>query len=139
MQSLQREGVNGGPHMYPPPPHLRMANSQNRMPVTQPRLNGQPYPMMQSQLQRQVSVTCFTLQNQELFNLIPQPPFRNRPIFSFPCSIPTPATSAPSLHHPCTTSVLPTPPAPPAPVWPVHMATGGPPALWWAPSSSFLQ
>ncbi|KAB5567220.1 hypothetical protein PHYPO_G00230290 [Pangasianodon hypophthalmus] len=55
MQSLQREGVNGGPHMYPPPPHLRMANSQNRMPVAQPRLNGQPYPMMQPQLQRQHS------------------------------------------------------------------------------------
>ncbi|XP_060788352.1 E3 ubiquitin-protein ligase TRIM33 isoform X2 [Neoarius graeffei] len=55
VQSLQREGVNGGPHMYPPPPHLRMSNSQNRMPVAQPRINGQPYPMMQPQLQRQHS------------------------------------------------------------------------------------
>ncbi|XP_035377898.1 E3 ubiquitin-protein ligase TRIM33 isoform X4 [Electrophorus electricus] len=55
MQSLQREGVNGSAHMYPPPPHLRMTTSQSRMPVTQPRLNGQPYPMMQPQLQRQHS------------------------------------------------------------------------------------
>ncbi|TSO77772.1 E3 ubiquitin-protein ligase TRIM33 [Bagarius yarrelli] len=53
--SMQRDSVNGGPHMYPPPPQLRMANSHNRMPVAQPRLNGQPYPMMQPQLQRQHS------------------------------------------------------------------------------------
>ncbi|XP_072537555.1 E3 ubiquitin-protein ligase TRIM33 isoform X2 [Salminus brasiliensis] len=55
MQSMQREGVNGSSHMYPPPHHLRMTSSQSRMPVAQPRLNGQPYPMMQPQLQRRHS------------------------------------------------------------------------------------
>ncbi|XP_026865786.2 E3 ubiquitin-protein ligase TRIM33 isoform X2 [Electrophorus electricus] len=70
MQSLQREGVNGSAHMYPPPPHLRMTTSQSRMPVTQPRLNGQPYPMMQPQLQRQ------------LFNIPPQPSSENDRVLS---------------------------------------------------------
>uniref|UniRef100_A0A8B9JCR9 RING-type E3 ubiquitin transferase n=1 Tax=Astyanax mexicanus TaxID=7994 RepID=A0A8B9JCR9_ASTMX len=55
MQAMQREGVNGSSHMYPPPHHLRMTASQGRMPVAQPRLNGQPYPMMQPQLQRRHS------------------------------------------------------------------------------------
>uniref|UniRef100_A0A672MIV1 E3 ubiquitin-protein ligase TRIM33 n=1 Tax=Sinocyclocheilus grahami TaxID=75366 RepID=A0A672MIV1_SINGR len=54
MQALQRGGVNGSSHMYPPH-HLRMVSTQNRMPSAQPRLNGQPYPMMQPQLQRQHS------------------------------------------------------------------------------------
>uniref|UniRef100_A0A672N9F1 E3 ubiquitin-protein ligase TRIM33 n=1 Tax=Sinocyclocheilus grahami TaxID=75366 RepID=A0A672N9F1_SINGR len=54
MQALQRGGVNGSSHMYPPH-HMRMVSVQNRMPSVQPRLNGQPYPMMQSQLQRQHS------------------------------------------------------------------------------------
>lgn len=54
MQALQRGGVNGSSHMYPPN-HMRMVSAQNRMPSAQPRLNGQPYPMMQPQLQRQVS------------------------------------------------------------------------------------
>ncbi|XP_059379200.1 E3 ubiquitin-protein ligase TRIM33-like isoform X2 [Carassius carassius] len=54
MQALQRGGVNGSSHMYPPH-HLRMVSGQNRMPSAQPRLNGQPYPMMQPQLQRQHS------------------------------------------------------------------------------------
>ncbi|XP_062855196.1 E3 ubiquitin-protein ligase TRIM33 isoform X2 [Trichomycterus rosablanca] len=53
--SMQRDVVNGSPHMYPPPTHLRMANAQNRMAMAQPRLNGQPYPMIQPQLQRQHS------------------------------------------------------------------------------------
>ncbi|KAL7828849.1 hypothetical protein SRHO_G00324830 [Serrasalmus rhombeus] len=55
MQSMQREGVNGSAHMYPPPHHLRMTAAQGRMPVAQPRLNGQSYPMMQPQLQRRHS------------------------------------------------------------------------------------
>uniref|UniRef100_A0A671K4I0 E3 ubiquitin-protein ligase TRIM33-like n=1 Tax=Sinocyclocheilus anshuiensis TaxID=1608454 RepID=A0A671K4I0_9TELE len=54
MQALQRGGVNGSSHMYPPH-HMRMVSAQNRMPSVQPRLNGQPYPMMQPQLQRQHS------------------------------------------------------------------------------------
>uniref|UniRef100_A0A8C1HTH3 E3 ubiquitin-protein ligase TRIM33 n=1 Tax=Cyprinus carpio carpio TaxID=630221 RepID=A0A8C1HTH3_CYPCA len=54
MQALQRGGVNGSSHMYPPH-HLRMVSAQNRMPSAQPRLNGQPFPMMQPQLQRQHS------------------------------------------------------------------------------------
>ncbi|XP_026124872.1 E3 ubiquitin-protein ligase TRIM33 isoform X2 [Carassius auratus] len=54
MQALQRGGVNGSSHMYPPH-HLRMVSAQNRMSSAQPRLNGQPYPMMQPQLQRQHS------------------------------------------------------------------------------------
>uniref|UniRef100_A0A673L6Z7 E3 ubiquitin-protein ligase TRIM33 n=1 Tax=Sinocyclocheilus rhinocerous TaxID=307959 RepID=A0A673L6Z7_9TELE len=54
MQALQRGGVNGSSHMYPPH-HMRMVSVQNRMPSVQPRLNGQPYPMMQPQLQRQHS------------------------------------------------------------------------------------
>ncbi|XP_042617701.1 E3 ubiquitin-protein ligase TRIM33 isoform X1 [Cyprinus carpio] len=54
MQALQRGGVNGSSHMYPPH-HLRMVSTQNRMTSAQPRLNGQPYPMMQPQLQRQHS------------------------------------------------------------------------------------
>ncbi|XP_077079736.1 E3 ubiquitin-protein ligase TRIM33 isoform X2 [Siphateles boraxobius] len=54
MQALQRGGVNGSSHMYPPQ-HMRMVSAQNRMPSAQPRLNGQPYPMMQPQLQRQHS------------------------------------------------------------------------------------
>ncbi|XP_051964805.1 E3 ubiquitin-protein ligase TRIM33-like isoform X2 [Xyrauchen texanus] len=54
MQALQRGGVNGSSHMYPPH-HIRMVSGQNRMPSVQPRLNGQPYPMMQPQLQRQHS------------------------------------------------------------------------------------
>lgn len=54
MQALHRGGVNGSSHMFPPH-HLRMVSAQNRMPSAQPRLNGQPYPMMQPQLQRQHS------------------------------------------------------------------------------------
>ncbi|XP_066500215.1 E3 ubiquitin-protein ligase TRIM33 isoform X2 [Hoplias malabaricus] len=55
MQLMQREGVNGTTQMYPPSHHLRMTSAQGRMPVAQPRLNGQPYPMMQPQLQRRHS------------------------------------------------------------------------------------
>ncbi|TRY82436.1 hypothetical protein DNTS_007886 [Danionella cerebrum] len=51
MPGIQRGGVNGSSHMYPH--HIRMVSSQNRMPSVQPRINGQPYPIMQ--LQRQHS------------------------------------------------------------------------------------
>lgn len=61
MQQLPRGpvGMNGGPgpQMYPSSHHMRLPGpSQGRMPAAQPRLNGQQYgPIMQSQLQRQVS------------------------------------------------------------------------------------
>ncbi|XP_028308227.1 E3 ubiquitin-protein ligase TRIM33 isoform X3 [Gouania willdenowi] len=49
-------GMNGG--MYPSPHHMRLAGpSQGRMAAAQPRHNGQPFPpMMQPQLQRQMSI-----------------------------------------------------------------------------------
>uniref|UniRef100_A0A1A8GNS5 Tripartite motif-containing 33 n=2 Tax=Nothobranchius korthausae TaxID=1143690 RepID=A0A1A8GNS5_9TELE len=62
MQQLQRGpgGMNGGPNpsMYPSSHHMRLPGpSQGRMPTAQPRLNGQQYsPMMQPQLQRQMSI-----------------------------------------------------------------------------------
>ncbi|KAI1892668.1 hypothetical protein AGOR_G00135930 [Albula goreensis] len=49
-----RGGVNGSSHMFPSH-HLRMAPGQGRMQTAQPRHNGQQYPMMQPQLQRQHS------------------------------------------------------------------------------------
>ncbi|XP_035237028.1 E3 ubiquitin-protein ligase TRIM33 isoform X1 [Anguilla anguilla] len=54
MQALQRGGVNGSSHMFPSH-HLRMPPGQGRMQTAQPRHNGQQYPMMQPQLQRQHS------------------------------------------------------------------------------------
>lgn len=67
MQQLQRTGaINGGtnPSMYPSSHHMRLAGPpQGRMPTAQPRHNGQQYaPMMQSQLQRQVSIRTHTLE-----------------------------------------------------------------------------
>ncbi|XP_026188305.1 E3 ubiquitin-protein ligase TRIM33 isoform X1 [Mastacembelus armatus] len=62
MQQLPRGpgGMNGGPGppMYPSSHHMRLPGPpQGRMPTTQPRLNGQQYtPMMQPQLQRQMSI-----------------------------------------------------------------------------------
>ncbi|XP_047441292.1 E3 ubiquitin-protein ligase TRIM33 isoform X2 [Mugil cephalus] len=62
MQQLPRGpgGMNGGPgpSMYPASHHMRLPGpSQGRMPSAQPRHNGQQYsPMMQSQLQRQMSI-----------------------------------------------------------------------------------
>uniref|UniRef100_A0A3P8SK29 E3 ubiquitin-protein ligase TRIM33 n=1 Tax=Amphiprion percula TaxID=161767 RepID=A0A3P8SK29_AMPPE len=62
MQQLPRGpgGMNGGPGppMYPSSHHMRLPGPpQGRMPSTQPRHNGQQYPpMMQPQLQRQMSV-----------------------------------------------------------------------------------
>ncbi|XP_067383929.1 E3 ubiquitin-protein ligase TRIM33 isoform X1 [Channa argus] len=63
MQQLPRGpgGMNGGPGppMYPSH-HMRLPGPgppQSRMPTAQPRLNGQQYPpMMQPQLQRQMSI-----------------------------------------------------------------------------------
>lgn len=63
MQQLPRGpgGMNGGPGppIYPSSHHMRLPGPpQGRMPTAQPRLNGQQYPpMMQPQLQRQVSTT----------------------------------------------------------------------------------
>ncbi|KAL4648343.1 E3 ubiquitin-protein ligase TRIM33 [Arapaima gigas] len=54
MPPLQRAGVNGSSHMFPSHP-LRMGPGQGRLPPAQPRHNGQQYPMMQPQLQRQHS------------------------------------------------------------------------------------
>ncbi|KAM4611067.1 E3 ubiquitin-protein ligase TRIM33 isoform 2-T2 [Polymixia lowei] len=68
MQQLPRGpgGMNGGPgpgpgpgpHMYPSSHHMRLpVPPQSRMPTAQPRHNGQQYPpMMQPQLQRQMSI-----------------------------------------------------------------------------------
>ncbi|XP_019126517.1 E3 ubiquitin-protein ligase TRIM33 isoform X2 [Larimichthys crocea] len=62
MQQLPRGpgGMNGGPGppMYPSSHHMRLPGPpQGRMPTAQPRLNGQQYPpMMQPQLQRQMSI-----------------------------------------------------------------------------------
>lgn len=62
MQQLPRGpgGMNGGPGppMYPSSHHMRLPGPpQGRMPTAQPRHNGQQYPpMMQPQLQRQVSM-----------------------------------------------------------------------------------
>ncbi|XP_035501632.2 E3 ubiquitin-protein ligase TRIM33 isoform X2 [Scophthalmus maximus] len=62
MQQLPRGpgGMNGGPgpSMYPSSHHMRLPGPpQGRMPTAQPRLNGQQYPpMMQPQLQRQMSI-----------------------------------------------------------------------------------
>ncbi|XP_072222472.1 E3 ubiquitin-protein ligase TRIM33 isoform X2 [Leuresthes tenuis] len=63
MQQLQRGpgGMNGGPgpSMYPSSHHMRLPGPQpqSRMPTAQPRHNGQQYsPMMQPQLQRQMSI-----------------------------------------------------------------------------------
>lgn len=62
MQQLPRGpgGMNGGPGapMYPSSHHMRLPGpAQGRMPTAQPRHNGQQYPpMMQPQLQRQVSM-----------------------------------------------------------------------------------
>lgn len=54
--------MNGGPGppMYPSSHHMRLPGPpQGRMPTAQPRLNGQQYPpMMQPQLQRQVSMSA---------------------------------------------------------------------------------
>ncbi len=74
MQALQRGGVNGSSHMYPPH-HLRMVSAQNRMPSAQPRLNGQPYPMMQPQLQRQVSAETLA------GHMIKNPQFKDASLF----------------------------------------------------------
>ncbi|XP_023687160.1 E3 ubiquitin-protein ligase TRIM33 isoform X2 [Paramormyrops kingsleyae] len=55
MPSLQRGGVNGSSHMFPSH-SLRIGPGQGRMqPGQPPRHNGQQYPMMQPQLQRQHS------------------------------------------------------------------------------------
>lgn len=71
MQQLPRGpgGLNGGPGppMYPSSHHMRLPGPsgppQGRMPTAQPRLNGQQYsPMMQPQLQRQVSSNTVDLQ-----------------------------------------------------------------------------
>ncbi|XP_040008709.1 E3 ubiquitin-protein ligase TRIM33 isoform X1 [Xiphias gladius] len=62
MQQLPRGpgGMNGGPGppIYPSSHHMRLPGPpQGRMPTAQPRLNGQQYPpMMQPQLQRQMSI-----------------------------------------------------------------------------------
>ncbi|XP_044066947.1 E3 ubiquitin-protein ligase TRIM33 isoform X2 [Siniperca chuatsi] len=62
MQQLPRGpgGMNGGPGppMYPSSHHMRLPGPpQGRMPTAQPRHNGQQYPpMMQPQLQRQMSI-----------------------------------------------------------------------------------
>ncbi|XP_036960014.1 E3 ubiquitin-protein ligase TRIM33 isoform X2 [Acanthopagrus latus] len=62
MQQLPRGpgGINGGPGppMYPSSHHMRLPGPpQGRMPTAQPRHNGQQYPpMMQPQLQRQMSI-----------------------------------------------------------------------------------
>nr|XP_046252592.1 E3 ubiquitin-protein ligase TRIM33 isoform X2 [Scatophagus argus] len=62
MQQLPRGpgGMNGGPGsaMYPSSHHMRLPGPpQGRMPTAQPRHNGQHYPpMMQPQLQRQMSI-----------------------------------------------------------------------------------
>lgn len=59
MPSLQRGGVNGSSHMFPSH-SLRIGPGQGRMqPGQPPRHNGQQYPMMQPQLQRQVGAQCF--------------------------------------------------------------------------------
>uniref|UniRef100_A0A8C9WN74 E3 ubiquitin-protein ligase TRIM33 n=1 Tax=Scleropages formosus TaxID=113540 RepID=A0A8C9WN74_SCLFO len=54
MPPLQRGGVNGSSHMFPSHP-LRMGPGQGRLQPAQPRHNGQQYPMMQPQMQRQHS------------------------------------------------------------------------------------
>ncbi|XP_070824342.1 E3 ubiquitin-protein ligase TRIM33 isoform X2 [Chaetodon trifascialis] len=62
MQQLPRGpgGMNGGPGppIYPSSHHMRLPGPpQSRMPTAQPRHNGQQYPpMMQPQLQRQMSI-----------------------------------------------------------------------------------
>ncbi|XP_041801514.1 E3 ubiquitin-protein ligase TRIM33 isoform X3 [Chelmon rostratus] len=62
MQQLPRGpgGMNGGPGppIYPSSHHMRLPGPpQGRMPTAQPRHNGQQYPpMMQPQLQRQMSI-----------------------------------------------------------------------------------
>ncbi|XP_071331482.1 E3 ubiquitin-protein ligase TRIM33 isoform X1 [Trachinotus anak] len=62
MQQLPRGpgGMNGGPGppMYPSSHHMRLPGPpQGRIATAQPRLNGQQYPpMMQPQLQRQMSI-----------------------------------------------------------------------------------
>lgn len=65
MQQLQRVpgGMNGGPSpsMYPSSHHMRLPGPpQGRMATAQPRHNGQQFsPLMQPQLQRQVSTDVF--------------------------------------------------------------------------------
>ncbi|XP_029974210.1 E3 ubiquitin-protein ligase TRIM33 isoform X1 [Salarias fasciatus] len=62
MQQLPRGpgGMNGGPGppMFPSSHHMRLPGPpQSRLPSAQPRHNGQPFPpMMQPQLQRQMSI-----------------------------------------------------------------------------------
>ncbi|KTF88308.1 hypothetical protein cypCar_00020020 [Cyprinus carpio] len=91
MQALQRGGVNGSSHMYPPH-HLRMVSAQNRMPSAQPRLNGQPFPMMQPQLQRQLEDAGSSTLDHILSRYISAS--------SYPAVGPTNPSPGPSTHSP---------------------------------------